>query len=156
MRISFVPKIERGEILYFFSVAIQTNHIPFYPNVLSWMDHWIHEDIKYGPIIVPNTPASQVRLLYGSECKFLLRQVRPNLFCQVIRNLHKAVCGLQSLIFMRRHQKSLQLWWMMQTGILIFWSWKKPPITGKMCCYVGILLLKLRSVLLTFDIAVQA
>lgn len=117
-----------------------------------------------------NTPSSQERLLNGLECKFILRQVRPNLFYQVIRNLHKAVCGLQSLIFRRRHQKSLQLWWMMQTGILTFSSWKKPPITGEMCscewmnrkrrlgrsCYVGILLSKFRSVLLTFDVAVQA
>ena len=94
---------------------------------------WINEDIKYGHNIVTNTPSSQGRFVNGSECKFILRQVRPNLFCQVLRNLHKAVCGLQSLIFRRRHQKSLQLWWMMQTGILIFSSWKKPPITGEMC-----------------------
>ena len=114
----------------FFSVAVQRIIFQF---TRIFFHGWINEDIKYGHNIVTNTPSSQGRLLNGSECKFILRQVRPNLFCQVLRNLHKAVCGLQSLIFRRRHQKSLQLWWMMQTGILIFSSWKKPPITGEMC-----------------------
>lgn len=129
MKISLVHKSSVVRFIFFLLLYKESySNLPEF----SFMDGSM-KTLNNGHNIVTNTPSSQGRLLNGSECKFILRQVRPNLFCQVLKNLHKAVCGLQSLIFRRRHQKSLQLWWMMQTGILIFSSWKKPPITGEMC-----------------------